>query len=140
MEEEKRYWKCIDCGYVGSYDKVRRHVTGRKHRGYTPLYGEEAVRRLKEKFCMSEEENCDCSRCKTIKEIFGRKLKETSLSEKIEKIIDNTDGGVGNSINELSSKIDKLLREAVRQLKKKTYWVNGHRQLCDEIDELAAEK
>ena len=31
---------------------------------------------------------------------------------------------------------EKLLNYFIQKLKKKTYWVNGHSQLCNEIDEL----
>lgn len=31
---------------------------------------------------------------------------------------------------------EKCFNKFIKQLKKKTFWVNGHSQLCDEIDEL----
>ena len=41
----------------------------------------------------------------------------------------------------LNSNIDtKDVKKAVKKLKEKTYWVNGHSELCEQIDKIFGEK
>ena len=49
-------------------------------------YVKQFIKLLKKRFCLSEEDKCDCARCKTIKELAGDKLIQKQKKDTVKEI------------------------------------------------------